>query len=83
MGIVSLINYSQIGFGGFMFFIIGIAIILLSGNKTPYPQMKSAVRVMLNGMNRDFEFNKNKDDAKEVAEFVALIEETLTAYNKN
>jgi hypothetical protein len=42
----------------------------------------SAVRIMLNGGNRDFEFDKAGVDSEAVAEFVARVESTLTAYHK-
>lgn len=47
------------------------------------PELKSCVRIMLNGMNRDFEFNKRKVNRTDVANFVARVEDTLTAFHKN
>ena len=38
---------------------------------------------MINGMSRDFEFDKKSVEANEVAKFVALIEDTLTSYHSN
>ena len=46
------------------------------------PILMSAVRIMLNGGNRDFEFDKTGVDSDAVAEFVARVESTLTAYHK-
>ena len=46
------------------------------------PILMSAVRIMLNGGNRDFEFDKTGVDSEAVAEFVARVESTLTAYHK-
>jgi len=37
----------------------------------------------MNGGNRDFKFDKSSSDANKIAEFVAKVEETLTAYHKN
>jgi hypothetical protein len=45
--------------------------------------MKSCVRLMLNGMNREFIFNKRKTSSIDVANFVARVEDTLTAFHKN
>jgi hypothetical protein len=47
------------------------------------PEMKSCVRLMLNGMNREFIFNKRKTSSIDVANFVARVEDTLTAFHKN
>lgn len=47
------------------------------------PSLKSAVRIMLNGMSRDFEFDKQSSNSENVAKFVALVEDTLTSYHKN
>lgn len=46
------------------------------------PILMSAVRIMLNGGNRDFQFDKTGVDSEAVAEFVARVESTLTAYHK-
>jgi uncharacterized membrane protein YkgB len=66
--------------------VIGGGISLLMGyfqnsNLPPKPTMKSAVRIMFSGMNRDFEFNKKSSEANDVAKFVALVEDTLTSYH--
>jgi len=52
-------------------------------NKVTEPQMKSVVRLMLNGMNRDVQFNKRNVNSTDVANFVARVEDTLTAFHKN
>lgn len=63
---------------------MGIAVYLfLKNNNLVPPKMASVVRVMLSGGSRDFEFNKKSSEAPEVAKFVALVEDTLTAYHKN
>jgi hypothetical protein len=60
----------------------GVAFSLYQMKKTLEPQMMSVVRIMLNGMNRDFEFNKRKVNSTDVANFVARVEDTLTAFHK-
>jgi hypothetical protein len=61
---------------------IGIYILSKVGNNQP-PQLESCVRIMLNGMNRDFSFDKRKTSSSNVANFVARVEDTLTAFHKN
>ena len=46
------------------------------------PKLESEVRIMLSGGSREFRFLKEDSNSIEVAEFIALIEGTLTAYNK-
>lgn len=46
------------------------------------PKLESEVRIMLSGGSRNFRFLKEDSNSIEVAEFIAFIEETLTAYNK-
>lgn len=60
-----------------------LGFIAMSNSNKPLPEMKSSVRIMLNGMNRDFEFNKRKVNSTDVANFVARVEDTLTAFHKN
>jgi hypothetical protein len=48
----------------------------------PKPILMSAVRIMMSGGNRDFQFDKAGVDSEAVAEFVARVESTLTAYHK-
>lgn len=70
---------------------IGITLLLIAlfwvwlGNsvkpsKRNPPKMQSAVNIMMSGGLRSFKFNKQSDRMEEVAEFVALIENTLTSY---
>lgn len=92
-GLISLSGLFSIGdtigvimlFGGLIW--IGLGLYLLNRskeeNQRKKPELKSAVRIMISGMNRDFEFNKKSSNATEVAKFVALVEDTLTAYHKN
>lgn len=47
------------------------------------PTLKSAVRIMMSGGNRDFSFDKADTNSQNIAEFVANVENTLTAFHKN
>lgn len=47
------------------------------------PTLKSAVRIMMSGGNRDFTFDKADTNSQNIAEFVANVENTLTAFHKN
>jgi hypothetical protein len=51
-------------------------------SKNPKPTLQSAVRIMMTGGNRDFMFDKANSNSIEVAEFVAKVEDTLTAFHK-
>jgi hypothetical protein len=46
------------------------------------PTLKSAVRIMMSGGNRDFTFDKADTNSQNIAEFVAKVENTLTAFHK-
>ena len=46
------------------------------------PTLKSSVRIMMSGGNRDFMFDKADTNSNSVAEFVAKVENTLTAFHK-
>ena len=67
---------------GIVLFMISLTIGLYIIAKYRKPVLMSAVRIMLNGGNRDFEFDKTGVDSEAVAEFVARVESTLTAYHK-
>lgn len=54
-----------------------------STQQAPDPILNSAVRIMISGMNRDFEFDKSGPYLNQIAELVVKVEETLTAYHKN
>ncbi len=72
------------GASGSFFAIIG-GVILWSATKyvvPDAPKLESEVRIMLSGGSREFKFFKEDSNSVEVAEFIALVEETLTAYNK-
>ena len=51
-------------------------------NQSPKPTLQSAVRIMMTGGNRDFTFDKAHANSSDVAEFVAKVEDTLTAFHK-
>jgi len=59
----------------------GFGIWLRSG--LAQPSLKSAVRIMMSGGNRDFTFDKADTKSQNIAEFVANVENTLTAFHKN
>jgi hypothetical protein len=56
---------------------------LLNKSKKEKPNLMSAVRIMMSGGNRDFQFDKTGITSGNVAELVAKVETTLTAYHKN
>lgn len=56
--------------------------VYLAKRGTLKPTLKSAVRIMMAGGNRDFVFDKANSNGVEVAEFVAKVEDTLTAFHK-
>jgi hypothetical protein len=61
-----------------------IAIGLINTNKDrTEPELLSVVRLMLNSGDRNFEFVKSSKNSKDVAEFVAKVESTLSAFHKN
>jgi hypothetical protein len=68
--------------------ISGLAVIaggfyLLNKSKEGKPSLMSAVRIMMSGGNRDFQFDKTGVESGKIAEFVAKVESTLTSYHKN
>lgn len=64
----------------FLSLIVGI--VLLIKSKKQKPTIMSAVRIMMNGGNRDFQFDKTGVGNEKVAEFVVKVEATLTSYQK-
>jgi hypothetical protein len=94
-GIVSLIFFiktiitSPDSIGTLVFCSLGSIFLLFVGynfnknHKNLEPKLMSAVRIMMNSGNRDFEFDKSGLKSGEIAGFVAKVENTLTAYNKN
>lgn len=61
--------------------LVGSYVFYLKTKTTPI--LISAVRIMMSGGNRDFQFDKNGVTSGNVAEFVALVESTLTSYHKD
>ncbi len=65
----------------------GIVLLIMGINnmskKLQLPTLKSAVRIMMSGGNRDFTFDKADTKSQNIAEFVANVENTLTAFHKN
>lgn len=74
--IIALILFAL--FGG-----VGISMIIKSNSQVDEPKLISAVRIMLNSGNRDFEFSKSSKVSDDVAQFVAKVESTLSSYHKN
>jgi hypothetical protein len=71
---------------GFITLLIGFLISLAcftSIRNSTAPTMQSAVRIMMSGGNRDFQFDKMGVNSVNIAEFVAKVESTLTAHHKN
>jgi hypothetical protein len=68
---------ATMGFGIFL-----VIISLLKGKKLTEPTLMSVLKINTNGGTRDFEFDKKGVFSGNVAEFVARIEDTLTAFHK-
>ena len=66
---------------GAMFILGGFLISKYKSKKQP-PVLDSYFRIMLTGGDRKFKFDKSGDNAKNIAQFINKVEETLTAYNK-
>jgi len=56
---------------------------LLLNNKKKKPNLMSAVRIMMSGGNRDFQFDKTSNGSGEIANFVSNVESTLSAFHQN
>ena len=82
IGLGAFINY---GLGIFLFIPGGISLILgiILLNKSTRPNLVSSVRIMMIGGTRDFEFDKTSYGSGKIAEFVANVESTLSAYHKS
>ena len=48
----------------------------------PPPQMRSVVRITMNSGDKSFSFFKDDANSGAVADFVATLEDTLTAFHK-
>jgi hypothetical protein len=81
LGILAL-KHSTLLITGVVFF--GIGLFLYNKFKNiKEPSMKSVVRILIMGADRDFEFDKGNSNSTEVANFVAQVESTLSAFHKN
>ncbi|MEN9999217.1 MAG: hypothetical protein RI922_2207 [Bacteroidota bacterium] len=87
-GVYSLIeslNSESSLLGSFILLFVGLlltVITIIAIRKSTEPGMLSAVRIMMSGGNRDFVFDKASANSIEFAEFVANVEDTLTAFHK-
>jgi hypothetical protein len=85
LGLINLL--SSIGLGIFLFIISALLVwrgsVQLRKYKNNEPKLMSVVRIMMSGGNRDFQFDKMGIKSGNIAEFVALVESTLTSYHKN
>lgn len=70
------------GIGAIFVSLIFVLAGFLKGRKNFQPTLKSAVRIMMSGGNRDFTFDKADTKSQNIAEFVAKVENTLTAFHK-
>lgn len=64
-----------------LFAAVGFIVLKFKSKKKP-PSLDSYFRIMLSGGDRKFKFDKSGDNAKNIAQFINKVEETLTAYNK-
>lgn len=80
-GLVSISDGGGAGLG-MGIALIGIGYYFLNKANNTKPELMSAVRIMMSGGNRDFSFVKSGVQSGNVAEFVANVESTLTAYHK-
>jgi hypothetical protein len=67
--------------------IIGLVLIVIGltqrVSSVKRPTLLSSVRIMMSGGNRDFKFDKTSSNSSDIADFVAKVESTLTAFHKN
>lgn len=68
------------GVAGLMLFAI-LGYVYSRSSKIPAPTLDSYFSLMLTGGDRRFKFDKSNNNAKDIAEFINKVEETLTAYN--
>lgn len=70
----------NIGMGimGILFSVFGIIFLIKDTN----PRMESIVRITMNSGDKAFSFFKDDANSAEVADFVATLENTLTAFHK-
>ena len=75
------VGLKELAIVGAMFVLAGYIISKYKSKKQP-PALDSYFRIMLTGGDRKFKFDKSGDNAKNIAQFINKVEETLTAYNK-
>lgn len=73
-----------ISFSSAVVAVIGLLMVIFGFVTLPNekPVLFSAVRIMMSGGNRDFEFDKAGSGVEKIAEFVASVESTLSAFHK-
>ena len=67
----------------FVFFAVGYYFYRKKGSVGKKPNLLSSLRIMMSGGNRDFKFDKTSSNSADIADFVAKVESTLTAFHKN
>lgn len=81
-GLYGIAYVPEMGIPVFLIGAIFAAFGFYKRNSYVKPTLKSAVRIMMAGGNRDFTFDKALANSSDVAEFVARVEDTLTAFHK-
>lgn len=86
--LILFVGFANFSTGGGGYILLGIGLLILAGflsqkENNVKPALKSAVRIIISGAHRDFEFSKSSRISLDIAKFVALVEDTLTAYHKN
>jgi len=83
--LISIVGKSETMAGGIILglLVIGAGVFIQDKSNKEKPNLMSAVRIMMSGGNRDFQFDKTGSVSGNIAEFVAKVESTLTAYHKN
>lgn len=85
LGLFLLIIGLIINYVGIFFIVPGIVILLIGLvliSRVSKPTLLSSVRIMMIGGSRDFEFDKTSYGSGKIAEFVANVESTLSAYHQ-
>ena len=82
----SVLGGKEVG-GGFVVGLVFLSVGLYFNKKKhsvagKKPVLLSCVRIMMSGGNRDFKFDKTSSKSSDIADFIAKVESTLTAYHK-
>jgi hypothetical protein len=72
---------AEIGIEGAAFLVFAVIYYFAKSDSSP-PVLDSYFTLMLSGGDRRFPFNKSGNNAKQIAEFINKVEDTLTAYHK-